>query len=95
VQLEVFQPRRYNLIGINATPLLLLDISRMSVELLLTKYDVAFPASGISQAQRTDFFVGKKVGKKPPKPHATLNAAPAPRASWPTRRCGDDFVPKS
>ncbi|MEM7658401.1 MAG: hypothetical protein AAF399_19900, partial [Bacteroidota bacterium] len=49
----------------------------------------------ISQAQRTDFFVGKKVGKKPPKPHATPHAAPAPRASWPTRRCVEGFALKS
>ncbi|MEM7654697.1 MAG: hypothetical protein AAF399_01100, partial [Bacteroidota bacterium] len=50
-----------------------------SVSGLLTNHDVGFPASGISQVQRTYFLSAQKVGKKAPKPHAT---------HWPPQHLG-------
>ena len=61
-----------------------MKVSQSSLIIPLSKLCVAF--SG------TSFFVGKKGGKKPPKSHATLIAAPAPRTSWPTRPCGESFA---
>ena len=49
----------------------------------------------------TYFLSAQKVGKKAPKSHATLTAAPAPRTQfipekpeWPTRLGGEGFRPK-